>query len=419
MSRTRRFAATMIGLGLVVVLAACGSSEPGAATSAEIDVRTLDIGGFAVDPLDIHEDNPPGLTDTPQIGGLRISDYTVNAYDVDPRMNVGMTPPDMGTFESGVMSERLGNSDAVSAIAKREDMYFGFETIGFDRQIFIDSTEPNGWPSVDAHNSTGVDLIVMQFPDAGAATRAAGEFADAESGIDKTTAAFPLPKYPAARAQWRPGIAELRSYLAHGSYVAAVLAFAPTADPTTLTALAQKTYDTELPVLDTLPPISDEDVMSVSWDPEYLISRTLNAGQNGRLSFGDENAAFTLRGIMNYMPDRATAATTFAAIKGQKFARTDDALLVRTADAASAAKAVHDRLTPEKFLTPAQAVPKLPDSACVQNTSEQTFPSDRKRFTCIVAYRNYVGYVNSDQLIDVQQRAAAQYALLADSTWEP
>ncbi|WP_438823419.1 DUF7373 family lipoprotein [Nocardia farcinica] len=32
----------------------------------------------------------------------------------------------------------------------------------------------------------------------------------------------------------------------------------------------------------------------------------------------------------------------------------------------------------------------------------------------MVAYHNYVGIVNSDQLIDVHQRAAAQYSILAN-----
>ncbi|MBY8857933.1 hypothetical protein K7711_15710 [Nocardia sp. CA2R105] len=410
-SRTRKCLAVLGSIAAVAALSSCGTDR-GTARPAEIDVRTLDIGPYPVDPTDIHLDHPPGLLHGLQVGGLRLGEYVVDAYDIDPHLTRGLTS---ASFTSGVVADSLGNDAAMSAVAKRDNMYFGFESVGSDTDSFLNSGD---WPSQSAKNATTIDLMVMQFPDAATAQRAATDFSDTDIGITKNQP-LPIGKYPDAHANWRPGSAVIRSFLAHGSYVAAVAAFAPTADQQNLTTLVQKTYDTEFPVLDKLQPISDEDTVRLDWDPEYMISRTLNPDNFTTIGFGDENAAFGPRGIMHYMRYRAQAKQTFTAMNAVKFARTDAALVVRTEDDASADKAVHDKLTPEPHQSDAAAVPKISDSACVQNDTETDIFSDRKRFTCLVAYRNYVGYVESDQLIDAHQRAAAQYALLANSQWEP
>jgi hypothetical protein len=53
----------------------------------------------------------------------------------------------------------------------------------------------------------------------------------------------------------------------------------------------------------------------------------------------------------------------------------------------------------------------IPDTKCAQIPTSE----DVKNFTCAVRYRRYVGLVWGRQLDDAQQRAAAQYALLANS----
>ncbi|MQY19063.1 DUF7373 family lipoprotein [Nocardia macrotermitis] len=411
-SRTRKCAALLGSIAAVAALSSCGT-EHGTATPGEIDVRTLDIGTFPVDPLDIHLDSPPGLVHASQVGGLRLSEYVVNASDIDPHLTFGLRST---TFTSGTLPGPFGNDAAMTAVAKRDNMYFGFESVGSDTDGFLSSGD---WPSQSEKNATSIDLMVMQFPDADTAGRAATDFSNADIGITRNQP-LAIGKYPAAHANWRPGTAVARSFLAHGSYVAAVAAFAPTADPQNLTTLVEKTYDTAFPVLDQLQPISDEDTARLDWDPEYMISRALNPDQFATIGFEDENAAFGTRGILHYMPFRAEAKKVFTAMNAEKFARTDAALVVRTKDTASALKAVHDKLTPDPHgSTATAAVPKIADSACVQNDTDADVYMNRKRFTCLVAYRNYVGYVDSDQVLDAHQRAAAQYALLANSQWEP
>ena len=55
--------------------------------------------------------------------------------------------------------------------------------------------------------------------------------------------------------------------------------------------------------------------------------------------------------------------------------------------------------------------PNLTGATCVENKQLAA----KKRFSCILAYKQYVGIVSSEQLLDAQQRAAAQYAVFANS----
>ncbi|MGV9663554.1 DUF7373 family lipoprotein [Nocardia niigatensis] len=64
------------------------------------------------------------------------------------------------------------------------------------------------------------------------------------------------------------------------------------------------------------------------------------------------------------------------------------------------------------------APPKVPDTRCGEAPAVDGYSgSDVKRYHCAIRYRRHVPTVDSDQFTDVYQRAAAQYALMANSTW--
>lgn len=66
------------------------------------------------------------------------------------------------------------------------------------------------------------------------------------------------------------------------------------------------------------------------------------------------------------------------------------------------------------------APPKVPDTRCGEAPAVNVdgySGSDVKRYRRAIRYRHYVATVDSDQFTDVYQRAAAQYALMANSTW--
>ncbi len=412
--RFSRVAGAVLSLCALAASAGCGSTVGGWAGPSEIDVRTLDVGPYPVEPLDIHVDYRPGFTYAYQASGMRLADYVVTADQVDPNLT---TRGDTTTFSAGFVPDSLGDDHPMSDAAKRNAMVYGFATSGSDKDA---DWGYSGWPKPSKPNATVLSLAVMQFNDPDTATRAATDFYDTDFNAFKDrNQPVKLPKYSDAHAHWQPGTASMRSFTAHGPYVVSVLALTPSADTDSLTTLTEKTLDTEFPLLDKLKPITDEETVTLPWDPDYVLSRTLNTSGSGRPQFDDDNGVFGPHAIVHYMADRKLAAQSVNAVKANQFAKTSDALVVRTADAASAKKAVTEHITFQGGGPVVDAVPKVPDSACVENSSTSSKTGDPKRYICMVAYRNYVGYVTASQLVDVHQRAAAQYALFANSQWQP
>jgi hypothetical protein len=287
------------GLLVAVFAAGCGSGHGNSPPpDPVINLNALDVGPYDPTPRDMGR--PKNDYQAKDIEAERLGDTVPLASDIDPSLIYG------------------GNANAIVFEDPKETMLHNFESAGSDRAEFINSTE---WPSQSEQNATAIDMSVMQFPDADTAKRAAGDFYDTDFNIDNgQSQPVPLSKYPDAHAQWRPGTPVVRSFLAHGSYVVAVVAFTPTADLANLTTLSQQAYTTEFPLLDQLPPISDEDTMNLSWDPDYMVSRTLNSSQIGAMAISDTNAVFGPRGILHYLPDRAFAKKSFTAMKADKFA---------------------------------------------------------------------------------------------------
>ncbi|MBO0854244.1 MAG: hypothetical protein J2P18_10795 [Nocardia sp.] len=397
-------------LTTLTFVSACGSTVGGWDTAAEMDVRTLDVGNYPVTPLDTHVDFRPGFADAYEVAGMRLADHVVTADEVDPRLIKGSMSK-TGTFDVSLSGhDSLGSFVNIGAVAERNKMVFGFTTAASDKS----DDWGFDWPTPATPGSTILALTVMQFNDADSATRAAAEFYGVDINDNKGNQPVALAKYPSAHAHWRPGTPTIRSFLAHGSYVVSVLALTPEPNQSALTSLTEKTLDAELPQLDQLPPVIDEDTVKLPWDPDYLLSRALNTKRSGRPNDSDGNLVVGGHGIRHFMPNRKSAADGLAALKVSAAASTSDALVLRTADTNTAHKAVTDRILLKPNSPATDAVPKVADSACVKNDG-----SNGNRYSCLVAYHNYVGYVFSDQLLDAHQRAAAQYALFANSQWQP
>ncbi|WP_063052168.1 DUF7373 family lipoprotein [Nocardia arthritidis] len=408
MTKFRTAVAALACTVAAAILTGCGSTMAGTAQPGEIDIRNLDTGNYPTEPPNAHDDDyQPLFIDMNKVAAMRLADHVASAYDIDPRMKYSWTP---SSISKGTLPGELGNPVDLKPIAERNRMMFGFHTNGSDQNI---SLIASGWPTKPRPNSTTVATIVMQFPDPERARQAATEFYDADFGAYREqNEPVTLPRQPQARAHWRPGSPFLRTMLAHGSYVVAFLLSANAPDRAALVALAEKAYDVQLPLLDQLPALTEEEMLRLPWDPDHLLSRTLNPAEVQSPSYDDSNALFGLRGIMHYTEDLDYAKQRFTAMGAEKFAANGDTLVIRTADAETARRVVTERITPTVVARPADPPQRLPDSACVENRSGLF---DDRRFTCVVAYKEYVGFVAANQLLDAQQRAAAQYSVFANS----
>ncbi|MEU7631944.1 hypothetical protein AB0C34_18430 [Nocardia sp. NPDC049220] len=404
-----RTAATALACVLsTVLLAACGSTKSGTAQPGEIDIRNLDTGNYPTEPPDAHDDDyQPLFIDMPKVAAMRLADYVATAYDIDPAMKYGRSS---STITTGILPEQLGRITDMKPIAERNRMMYGFESNGSDQNITVADAD---WPTKQQSNSTTVSTLIMQFPDATRARQAATEFHDTDFGTyrDKNEPVT-LPKYPDARAHWRPGSPFLRAVLPHGSYVAAFLVSTVGPDRDALVTLAERAYDTQLPLLDQLAPLSEEAMLRLPWDSDHLLSRALNPNKTKSPSYDNRHALFSLRGILQYAPDREYAKKRFTAMNAEKFAVSDSTLVIRTPGPEAARSVAEQRVTPTPASGAADPPPGLTDATCVENKARYF---DTKRFTCIVPYQQYVAFVVADQLLDAQQRAAAQYSVFANS----
>lgn len=402
---------TLAAFGAIAALAGCTAVVSGSPAPGEIDVRTLDTGAYPTQAWDAHDDSyTPSFSQYYQIAAMRLADHIATGFDIDPTLKYGLKHS-FSSFTSGALPSALTlGEEAVEGIVERNRMLFGYESIGGDRpDDFLTSWE---WPKTYRTGSTIIATFVMQFPDAAAAGTAGAELAAADRAHFPDTEPVILTEYPGAQSLSQPGSKVIRSFLAHGSYVVALTAAARTSDRNAVTDLAQRAYRTQLPMLDELPPLSDEQMLDLPWDPDRLMHRTLNPDAYAWPD-ADERAVFSPQGYLHTAYDRETAKATVTALGADRISVVDDTVLVRAADATKAKNAVTQRLTPMARKGDAASPANVPDSACVENLGydkNRTVPT----YTCVVAYRRYVAYVNADQLLDAQQRAAAQYAILAN-----
>ncbi|MFD3744567.1 hypothetical protein [Nocardia sp. NPDC058633] len=398
---------------LATVLTACGSTLSGQALPAEMDVRTLDVGSYPTEPLNAHDDDPvPPFYEMYEVAAMRIADYVINSRDVDAQMIYGKRAT---TVSAGVMPSELGDGPAMSAVAKKHKMLYGFESSGAAMDSRVESDL--GWPTKRPDNKLTATTMVLQFPDADRAAAAAKEFHDTDFGMQEgRNQPVTIPGHPAALSHWRPDSPFLRTLLPHGPYVIAFLLSVATPDQQALTALASNAYTEQIAALAETTPLTDEQVMTLPWDPDHLLMRTLNPEQLATPEGSGYYLVTGKHGILHYsgdqLPtDRHYVDEQLTKMSAQQVALSWGSISIRTPDPRAARRAVTEQLFPWQVEAEAANPPNLPDAACVENKR----PGASKRFSCVLAYNEYVGIVSGNQLLDAHQRAAAQYALFANT----
>ncbi|MFD4354835.1 hypothetical protein ACFWPX_19930 [Nocardia sp. NPDC058518] len=408
-SRTMRKLMASIALtATLIAISGCGSTVDGYAMPGEIDVRLLEVGKYPTRPLSEYSVFSHSFKSGRTLASMRLADSLVLGQEVDPKLT-------FGSFQSIDSDTPTVMSKAVLPALKPNRMLYGFATGNSDMKEFSAmSLSPGDESLADImrqRKPTYFGLTVMQFSDAAAAERAAAEIErlDFDVAADLNVRVS-LDKYPSAHSHWRPGIASMVSTLSHGSYVLNVQAGVPEPEAKGLTNLIQKVIDAQLQRLEKLTPLSPVEVVQMTSDPDQVLERTLNPQKLGipdTTNFG----SYGLQGFLQTRRDLSIMQDSYKKAGADRFGRSWDSYLIRTRDS-DAAQTLLDEMFIGDTYKPTHAPDKLPSAKCAENNDAQ---GDIKRFSCVVQYRRYVAHVQSHQLPDVHQRAAAQYAILANS----
>ncbi|MEV6771359.1 hypothetical protein AB0N05_22330 [Nocardia sp. NPDC051030] len=409
LSRGLGIAAAAAVAALVVtgaVVAANGSTVSGTAKAGETDVRKLDVGKYPTDPLDMRYTYFNSLSYGRQLAAMRLAGHVVTGPEIDPRFKYGNGV--RAVLDADDATKIL--ADVNAPVLERNKMQFGY-IVGHSEA----AVEKSGKPPA---SSALTKVFVMQFPDEAAAKQAAAEIDDTDFSVAAdANQHVTLPNYADAHSHWRPTVPTIGSTMAHGSYVIQVFAGVKDPDLDQLTGLVEKVYKAQVPLLDSLKPLSPEDMLRLPYDPDGMMRRTLNPDGFG-MPDNSTQAVFELRGFLHQTKDQEywTRLTNETGVDRFSFssAMSSAAMLFRTRDTPSALKLASVVLD-KQYPGVADAPPGIPDAKCGESLIKNDYST--KRFRCAVTYRQYVATVEGDQLADAQQRASAQYALLANSTW--
>lgn len=416
------FGAITLGITAAVALpalAGCTSDVSGTAAAAEVDVRQLPVGNYPTAPLDARMTYEHGVGDGRPMAVARLAGNTVIGTDIDPGLSHNVMSKSV-RFPADAYAVL---ADPVRAVLEPDHMLYGFSTAASTEDLsdtggytLTGNFQPFGGANATA-SATSFNLTIFQFPDAQQAETAANgmDAADFAVAADRNVHVT-LSGHPDAKAHWQPGIPSLAATSAVGLYVVSVYVQQPTPDLDGLRTLADKILTAQLPLLASAPGLSTEDLYRLDVDPDAMLRRTLHPGESISPD-PDYETTHSAQGYLHYIGDLPTWKALLGnnGVDRVSTARSGG-LLFRTRDPKSAAALATAIAARTK--TPAEAPDKVPDTTCAEAnqtwTTYKTWDTNAK-YICTLHYDRYVARVSSDQLIDVQQKAAAQYAVLANS----
>lgn len=385
----------MLAAGLValsVSAAGCGSDSP--PPTPVVDVSHLDVGSYATAPREIGK---PGFDRARLSEGQRLASFVPLPMDIDPRF----------TVQSGSGTNvTLGFIETVYALELSADPFRAI-TPGFIAGFYS-----LGYSESDILIATSLTNTVLLFSDQQAATLAAPALAQAVAEKKGLSAPVAIGNRPDAFAFWKPGTQELYAFQASGQYViyttirdrAKILL--ETTDLPAMVALTEKSFDTVGTRLREFRPTPRDKLTDVPLDRDGMLGRSLTRPRED--DWSNPPGLYDRTGALHMSDDPLSDKKLFEEA-GVDWIANSAGNVYRAEDSAGA-QLIRDRHSELSKLYRRIDPPKnLPDARCREFRAKNSLVL---RFHCVVSYDRYTAEVRSGQLIDVQQRISAQYAIL-------
>jgi hypothetical protein len=396
------------------VLAGCGataSHEPqpseahSAAAQAKVDVQQLNTGDYTVTPLP-----PLGTAGTIDAGrraeAHRMAPFVVGPWQVDPSLTKGAPP--------------------VSIIITDTDMSFFTGTLLLSpilRTASLAGFVSDRHSTDEANPVTLRNGVVRLADDATAAAAVADMVFWAQARPRESTTfpvltepirEIPVPGYPNSKAVvqvYSDGgaiVQDVTVLTAHGPYLLAQVARSP-AGPDAAAALAARTLDLQIPLIDSMPPGDPSQYSALPLDPTGLVARTepLPPTEATPLS----GTAYPPAGAAHGEDDPTASLKLWADAGVDEISIGQTTVYqARDADAAAAlAGQLADAAAQRSSTQAAAPVPGMPASTCARVADATGLVP---KYQCLATADRYVLKSSARDFTRAQQQLAAQYRML-------
>ncbi|MGW4246247.1 DUF7373 family lipoprotein [Nocardia sp. NPDC004722] len=382
--------ATVVFAILAAVLAGCGGTS-GAAP---------DYGPFPTHRVDGDYDRIPSRARGIVAESLRLGEHIVYPTDIDPDLSQG--------HGGGVVADFQGVRGTLSTpqqtALKHYSVLGGFAVLASDKP-YLDNTAPRKFLSV----------VVLAFSDAATATAAAAEMEHADFQANTDNTPVTVAAIPDAISHWRPGVANLGSWLACKSLVIRVLAELPEPDLGALTERVAHTYQRQEAALESFTPTPDADLAALALDSGALLPRLVKTGD-----YVPDDKEFAVYGphayaVLSTTPTADAADYTSHGVTAIAVSHNKHLYLARDAAAAADLARVLSTHDADGRYQPVRGVPGQPDTTCAQATKPDGLILAPRRFRCLIVRAALVAQVYANDDIEVRRLAAAQFAVMGDA----
>ncbi|MGN2641570.1 DUF7373 family lipoprotein [Nocardia takedensis] len=365
-----------------------------------VDVATLKTGAYLPQPS-AYEPDILSQDDLRAIEARRMLGYLAHPSDIDPEISVAgdlrfFTAADK-PFSLGILPEQFRPATVDN------NMIAGVYVARINESL---------------RSRKKLIVSVLRFPTDAAAAKSAEDFARIATA-DPAVHTLAIPGHPEVRASSRDDVTGL-AFHNRGPYVVLINAGIPTPDATALTAVLGKTLDRQRTAMEGLTPIPLDDLLDIPADPESIMRRALPRAPDYSDPFDDDTdfGAYSPAAELQFERDPVRVAEAFRT-SGVDLVGRRGGVVYRTRDLPAAFALQSVLMSAGRNDEVLDPPPGLPDARCLR-----LFDDDALRgfdALCTVVHDRYVGLVVSRTPaaaridLNLYQRAAAQYAILANS----
>lgn len=397
---------------LGALLIATGCTVAGTPIGQYPDPTSRDAGAFGIHRLE----EPPGNEQYGRVvESTRMVEALIDPVEADPILVNPLSPNGVHLLPTAAKATLL-LAAPVRAVLEREGMLAG---------AAVGGTETRVGSSPDVGAARVLSLLILRFPDADAARRAARDIDAVDAAMSSDNAVLSIPEYAAAHAHWRPGVPTAAATVAEGAFVISLYVGETKPDPAALTELARKAFAAQLPRLREFSVTPPDQLARLPLDREGMLARivpeapghwpypvvVVNTPQR------DASWSEVIRGEgVVYGPRGARLWNNHAQTdSGIELQAVNGLTSLMRYSSATAARNAYNRTVRDYAASGMREVPgpaDLPDIYCAEDT-----PRGGKkwllRYGCRLLYGRYQAMVVGPDIVAMRQRLVAQYGLLA------